>query len=56
MADMSPFRKPAEMRKAVTEWVERGFAVKIAPDGTIDVRPTDGKTAEDADLIDWKRR
>lgn len=55
MADLSPLRKPAEIRKAVIEWVERGFAVKIAPDGTIDVRPSAEKSGDDPDLIDWKR-
>lgn len=31
--------KGAELRKAVTEWTAKGCAVKIGPDGTIDVRP-----------------
>lgn len=46
--------RPADLRRAVSEWAALGCSVEIAPDGTIKVTP--GEKREDPDLIDWSRR
>lgn len=37
--EMRPVMRPADIRRAVTEWASQGFAVKVDPDGTISVTP-----------------
>lgn len=53
---IKPAMRPADLRRAVAEWIALGCAVKITPDGTIDVRPPERQRGEDVDLIDWSRR
>jgi len=50
-----PLSKPADLRRAVSEWAGLGFVVKIAPDGAITVEPP-GERQPDAALIDWSRK
>ncbi|SLN43908.1 hypothetical protein PSM7751_01995 [Pseudooceanicola marinus] len=47
--------RPADMRRAVSEWVSKGCTVKIGPDGSIEVKPPQ-VTMDDADLVDWTRK
>ncbi|SNT16869.1 hypothetical protein SAMN05421763_105316 [[Luteovulum] sphaeroides subsp. megalophilum] len=51
-----PIMRPADIRRAVAEWVAQGFAVEVLPDGTLKVSPHDGISAADAfDLVDMRR-
>jgi hypothetical protein len=51
-----PIWRPAELRKAVTEWAAQGFSVTIDPDGSIHVSPSATKeTGDPFDLVDMKR-
>ena len=45
----------AATRKAVAEWVALGCSVKIAPDGTIEVKPPE-RDVHEADFVDWSRK
>lgn len=46
----------AQIRRAVKDWVAAGCAVKIAPDGTIEVTPAPTAKGDTADFIDWSRK
>lgn len=50
-----PVFRTIDLRKAVPEWVAKGMAVKIAPDGTVEVRAENAAPANDADLVNWSR-
>jgi hypothetical protein len=45
---------PAATRRAVDDWLSRGYAVEIAADGTLRVTPPTPQ--DDLDLIDFTRR
>lgn len=49
-----PF-KPADLRRAVTEWAERGFSVRIEADGAITVTPQPVRPRDDFDLVDMRK-
>ncbi|WP_374290110.1 hypothetical protein [Paenirhodobacter enshiensis] len=50
-----PVFRTLDLRKAVPEWVAKGMAVKIAPDGTVEVRAEKAAPSDDADLVNWSR-
>jgi hypothetical protein len=51
-----PLWRPADLRKAVTEWAAQGFSVIIEPDGKVHVKPaTPGGDLDDFDQVDFKR-
>lgn len=51
-----PIWRPADLRKAVTEWAAQGFSVTIDPDGKIHVTPPGPEiSVEPIDLVDFKR-
>lgn len=52
-----PVLKPADLRRAVSQWVAEGCTVRIDPDGTIIVTPPGQRDDEpnQFDLIDFKR-
>lgn len=52
--DARPF-KPADLRRAVTEWAERGFSVRIEADGAITVTPQPVRPRDDFDLVDMRK-
>lgn len=45
---------PAATRRALDDWLSRGYAVTIAADGTLKVTPP--QAADDLDLLDFKPR
>jgi hypothetical protein len=45
---------PAATRRAVDDWLARGYAVEIASDGTLRVTPP--QAGDDLDLIDFSRK
>lgn len=51
-----PLFRPTELRRMVQDWVAAGCAVKIAPDGTIEVTPAPTAKGDTADFIDWGRK
>ena len=52
-----PLFRPADLRKAVTEWAAQGFTVTVTSDGSITVKPAAPATARDEiDLIDFRRK
>ncbi|MBU2867846.1 hypothetical protein [Pacificibacter marinus] len=56
MGQLRPILKPAEMRRAVTEWVSNGFSVSILPDGQVKIMPPSASIKQDAfDLVDMKQ-
>ncbi|WP_406735875.1 hypothetical protein [Thioclava sp. GXIMD4215] len=52
--EQSVFR-PADLRRAVTEWVAQGFHVRVGADGSIDVKPAEQTSKDEFDLVDMKR-
>lgn len=48
--------KPAELRRMVQDLVAAGCAVRIAPDGTIDIKPAAEAKGDTLDFIDWSRK
>lgn len=56
-ADKRPFARDAELRKAVSEWAMKGFAVKVKTDGELIILPAGAapQTADQFDLLDFKR-
>lgn len=52
-----PVLKPADLRRAVSQWVAEGCTVRIDPDGTITVTPPGQRDDEpnQLDLIDFNR-
>lgn len=51
-----PMWRPADLRKAVTEWAAQGFSVTIEPDGKVHVTPpAPGGDLDDFDQVDFKR-
>lgn len=47
---------PAALRRAVDEWVARGCAVEIRPDGTLRVEPVKPPADGDPfDMVDMRR-
>ena len=56
MGELRPIMRPAELRRAVSEWAAQGFAVTVEPDGTIRVQPPVPVPATDPlDLLDLRR-
>ena len=47
---------PAQIARAVQEWVAAGCAVKIFPDGTVEVKPATEAKGDDPAHIDWGRK
>ncbi|MER5172642.1 hypothetical protein [Thioclava sp. GXIMD4216] len=53
--DQSIFR-PSDLRRAVSEWVTKGFSVRIGPDGMIEVKPAEQPINSDPfDMVNLKR-
>lgn len=51
-----PIFRPADMRRAVSEWVSQGFSVEIKPNGAILVLPAAVEASGDQfDMVDFKR-
>lgn len=44
------------LRRMVAEWIEKGCAVVIKPDGEIVVTPPAQAAGKDPDFIDWRRK
>jgi len=56
MGEMRPIMKPADIRKAVTEWASKGFRCHVLPDGSIRVEPAGAEQPKDQfDLVDMRR-
>lgn len=52
-----PPLRPADLRKAVTEWAAQGFTVHIAPDGGMTVSPAHlTQKSDQFDQVDFARR
>lgn len=48
--------RPADLRKAVSEWASQGFTVQIAPDGSMTVIPPQPPAKGDPfDLVDFAK-
>jgi hypothetical protein len=45
---------PATTRRAVDDWLARGYAVEIGADGTLRVTPQ--RPQDDLDLVQWGRK
>lgn len=55
MGEPRPVMRPSELRKAITEWASQGFAVRVEPDGTINVTPPQKHDGSDPfDQLDFK--
>lgn len=51
-----PIMRPSDIRRAVSEWAAQGFAVRVAPDGTISVTPPAARDEGTAfDMLDFKK-
>lgn len=56
MGEHRPIMRPADIRRAVSEWAAQGFAVRVHPDGTITVTPPAPSPAVDEfDIVDMRR-
>lgn len=56
MGDQRPILKPADLRRAVSEWAAQGFSVKVEPNGTITVTPPAHTLPADSfDIVDMRR-
>lgn len=56
MTTRQPIFRPADLRKAVSEWAAQGFVVQIAPDGSLTVTPPQQPEKRDQfDLVDFSR-
>lgn len=56
MGEPRPILRPADLRRAVSEWAAQGFAVKVEPDGTITVTPPmHTPPADGFDVVDMRR-
>jgi hypothetical protein len=45
---------PAAVKRAVDDWLARGYAVEIGADGTLRVTPQ--RPQDDLDLVQWGRK
>ncbi|MDB6454752.1 hypothetical protein [Falsirhodobacter sp. 20TX0035] len=56
MGELRPIMKPADIRRAVSEWAAQGLRVQVKPDGTITVEPAAMPQTGDAfDAVDFTR-